>query len=208
MKRLALILLACLLMLNGAALGEGMGIQIIGGEDIFGDEVTLDDLQLNAAVEVDGWGTFTGTAYKVVNDAYWYKQGKTTVAGNWNHVSSGVEAEYALLQADILNVTNDPKDYLSNCEVKVIFNDSTEFAGWVQQYNWDNDVKDSDWDQLNGIQNKEFFIDEADRFPINPWYVGHYCFGCTLPNAVVESTAPLAMVITIDGNEITYNIRK
>ena len=38
---------------------------------------------------------------------------------------------------------------------------------------------------------------------------GNYVLGCTLPNYVVDDAkSPLSMVITIDGNEITYNIRK
>lgn len=45
-------------------------------------------------------------------------------------------------------------------------------------------------------------------FAAGPMYTGHYAFGCTLPNAVVNSKKPLRMVITIDGNELTYNIRK
>jgi len=208
MKKLIVLMLAVLMVMSTAALGEGMGVQIISGENLLTEEVSLDDLQLNADVEVDGWGNFTALAYKVYDNLHQYKQGKTSVENNWNRFSSGVEAEYVLLQANILNTTNDSHDYLAECEVKVIFNDSTEFAGWFYQYNWDNGTKDKDWNELNGIQNKEFVIDKADQFPIDPWYVGHYAFGCTLPNAVIESKAPLAMIITIDGNEITYNIRK
>ena len=59
-----------------------------------------------------------------------------------------------------------------------------------------------------GKQNKNWVIDPADNFEIDPMYSGHYVFGCTLPNAVVNSEKPLRMVITIDGNELTYNIRK
>ena len=39
-------------------------------------------------------------------------------------------------------------------------------------------------------------------------YTGIFVFGCTLPNSVVESKAPLRIEINLGGNELTYNIRK
>ena len=51
-------------------------------------------------------------------------------------------------------------------------------------------------------------INSEKNFVIEPMYPKRYAFGCTLPNAVVSSKKPLRMEITIDGNEITYNIRR
>ena len=110
---------------------------------------------------------------------------------------------------DITNTTTKSKDFLSSCGVKIIFDDIYEYAGWVYQVNYNNETyKDSYFGNDSDIQNFRWAINEADNFVIDPMYVGHYIFGCTVPNAVVESKNPLKMVITLDGNEITYNVRK
>lgn len=208
MKKYFVMMLAVMLVFASvSAMAMDMGVQVIGGS-FESQTVSLDDMQLETAAEIEGWGTITLTECKFEDLLHQYKQGKTTVEGNWNRFESGVEADYLILKANILNTTNASKDYLKDCTVKVVFNDDAEFAGWSWQYNWDNKTKDYDWDELNGIQNKEFVIDATDQFDINGWYEGHYCFGCTLPNAVVNGTAPLRMEITIGGNELTYNIRK
>lgn len=205
-KILSALLVLTLLFGCSGALAE-MGVQVIGGSQAETEPVSLDDLKLEESAQVDGWGTITLTSCKFENTLYQYKQGKHSVAGNWNMFDSGAEADYLVLKADILNSTKTERDYLASVEVKVVFDDDVEYAGWFWQYNWDNEIKDYDWNELNGIQNKMFVIDKADQFPIGPYYEGHYCFGCTLPNAVVNGKQPLRMEIVIDGNEITYNIR-
>ena len=113
---------------------------------------------------------------------------------------------------DILNTTTKSMNYLADCTVTVIFDDTYEFAGWCYQQNYNNatykDIYRGGVEEDKGKQNVNWVIDEADNFVIDPMYKGHYVFGCTIPNASVESKAPLKMIITIDGNEITYNIRK
>lgn len=205
MKKLISFLVLMALLCTGA--WAEMEIQVIGGPEAGSDTVSLDDMQLGAKAEIDGWGEITLTTCKYIDWLHQFKQGMHTVAGNWNRFESGVEADYLLLQADVVNTSGTAKDYLATCEVKVIFDEEFEYAGWAWQYNWDNGTKDTEWDELNGIQNKEFVIDRADQFAIEPWYAGHYAFGCTLPNAIVESDKPLSLVITIDGNELTYNVR-
>ena len=209
MKKILSMLIALSILLGCSAAMAEMGVQIIGGSlQEEGQPVSLDDMQLEEAVEVEGWGTITLTSCCFMDSLYQFKEGKHEVAGNWNVFDSGLEADYLLIQADILNNTKNAHDYLSDVEVKAVFDDDVEFAGWFWQYNWDNGTKDYDWGELNGIQNKEFVIAKADQFAIDPYYAGHYCFGCTLPNAVVNGEQPLRLEIRIDGNEITYNIRK
>lgn len=209
MKKLLMVMLVLAMVVgSSAALAENMGVQVIGGSEIESDPVSLTDIKIGAEAEIDGWGMITLTDGKYIDSLNQYKQGKTTVAGNWVRFNSGEEADYFIIQADILNTTKTEKDYLSDVEVKAVFDDDIEYAGWFYQYNWDNETKDTEWNELNGIQNKEFVIDKADQFSIGPYYAGHYCFGCTLPNAVVNSKKPLRIEISIDGNEITYNIRK
>lgn len=204
MVALALAMALC----AGGALADGMGVQIIGGDVTVAQTVTLDDLPLGEAVEVDYWGTITATACKYVDGLHQYAQGRNDVGVSRFAFESGIEAEYLLLQCDIVNTTAQTQDYLAQCEVKAVINDDAEFAGWCWQYNWSNGTEDYGWGELNGIQNKEVVIDKADQFAIDPWYTGHYVFGCTLPNAAVESELPLRLEINIGGNEITYHIRK
>ena len=209
MKKILATLLVLSLILSCSAAMADMEVQIIGGDQTgSGQPVSLDDLQLEEAAEIDGWGTITLTSCRFMDKLYQFKEGKHEVSGNWIEFSSGTEADYLVIQADILNNTKGAHDYLGDIEVKAVFDDDVEFAGWSWQYNWDNGTKSSDWNDLNGIQNKEFFIAQADQFAIDPYYMGHYCFGCTLPNAVVNGQQPLRLEIKIDGNEITYNVRK
>lgn len=189
MKKIFSMILVLMMLLNAsAALAEGMGVQIIGGPEAETEPVSLDDFKLNIEASIEGYGILTGTSFEYINNLKYLKGGGTST------YSSGEEADYAILKMDILNDTTAARNYLSSCEVKVIYDDVFEFGGWCYQYDWDH--------------YKEYARMGEDQFPINPMYAGHYCFGCTLPNAVVNSEKPLQMIITIDGNEITYNIRK
>lgn len=191
MKRFLGLALVIIMMLSmAAANAEDMGVQIISAPAQETEEVSLDDLKLNTEVTVEGWGMLKATSYDVVDTLRYYPNTSYT-----NTYSSGEEADYAILSMDILNITTVSHDYLLDCTVKVVFDEDFEFAGWCYQRNFD-------------YSNKNAALGKNLTFSIDPMYVGHYYFGCTLPNAVIDSKAPLYMVITIDGNEITYNIRK
>ena len=44
---------------------------------------------------------------------------------------------------------------------------------------------------------------------VDVMYTGTYASGCTLPNYVIEDKkSPLRIEISMDGNELTYHIRK
>jgi len=206
MKKLVAMFLA-LLMIPCLALAEDMGVQVIGGPEEETEPVSLDDVKLNVDVEIDGYGILRPTSFEFNNYVMVYPQGRDDTEDLYN---SGNEAEYAILYMDITNTAMSPKDYLANYEVKAVFDDAYEYAGWAYQQNYDN----RKWDAWNEYapyaqkQNVLYGINAADNFPINPMYQGHYLFGCTLPNAVVNSKKPLRLEIKIDGNEIVYNIRK
>jgi len=214
-KILSMLLVLSMLLTASAALAEGMGVQVIGGPETETEPVSLDDIKLNASAEIEGYATITPTSFAFVDLLGTYRAGKTAPRYSNGYDSesewykSGAEAEYAVLKIDFLNTAMTPKDFLSQYEVKVVFDDKYEYAGWGYQYNYNNSTeKHSNFGQSSGCQNTEWVINKADNFAIDPMYEGHYCFGCTLPNAVVNSKLPLRIVITIDGNEITYNIRK
>ena len=100
--------------------------------------------------------------------------------------------------------------------VKLVSDNEYEFGGWIRQIDY-ADTGKSDYSN-GGITRCDFTPDmypqqivyHPDNAPAVGFMVtGNYVLGCTLPNYVLEDTkTPLSMVITIDGNEITYNIRK
>ncbi|MBR3494039.1 MAG: hypothetical protein IKH38_01300 [Clostridia bacterium] len=208
-KILSMLLIFSVLFGCSAALAE-MDVQIISGPDMVTEPVSLDDIQLGIEVDIDGYATLLPTSFEFVDGLGAYKAGKREVHYNWDDCNqwyaSGNDAEYAILRMEITNLNTRTKNFLENCEVRVVFDDLYEYAGWFYQYNYDNGTYDRH--SFKNQQNRNYVINKADIFSINPMYTGHYCFGCTLPNAIVNSKKPLRMVITIDGNEITYNVRK
>lgn len=213
-KILSMLLVLMVLLTAAAALADGMDVQVIGGPEAETEPVSLDDIKLNVDIEIEGYSTITPTSFAFQDGLGAYEAGKNRPGASgaryYDYYWSGTEAEYAILFMDMLNITANPQDYLANCEVKVVYDDSFEYAGWYYQKNYDNLT--NDWcyelDADKDHQNINWAINAADQFSIDPMYQGHYIFGCTLPNAVVNSKKPLRLVITIDGNELTYNIRK
>ena len=214
------------------AQADDLGVQVIGGDDGASMPVSLDDVQLGTPVEIPGWGEITPRHYDV-QDCFLIRK-KGVLGGIWKHSGSAgsswlnelnryvdfdiecdkhgdeeykyyssewlthneskSQADFALLHMDIMNITSGTKDFGSDVVVKIVFDDEVEYQGWFRQKDYDLNI--CSW------------IDPENNFPIEPYYVGHYVFGCTLPNPVIESKKPLRMEISIDGNEITYNIRK
>lgn len=207
-KILSMILALMMLLTASAALAEGMGVQVIGGPETETEPVSLDDFKLGAETEIDGWGILSADTFIIEEGFCVYKQGRDNYCDEYR---AGNDAEFAIFYMNIVNTTTKEKNYLSDCAVKVVYDDLYEYGGWFYQLNYDNDTwkrTDEPWTTYSGKQNFMYGINEADVFSIKPMYEGHYVFGCTLPNAVIEGKAPLKMIITIDGNEITYNIRK
>lgn len=146
-----------------------------------------------------------------VEERLWsYWDGYDYYYGSIGWQRSGTDADFAWLLMDVTNLMKDPLLIGENTEVKVIYNDEYEFAGWVRQFDYNYDVWRAD-NYSDGYDEGNFVraaLDPSDEQPISMLYTGHYVFGCTLPNAVIEGEEPLRMVITIGGNEITYHIRK
>ena len=193
-KKMACLALVLVLMMGcmPTALAADAGIQVIGGPTAVPETVSLDDFKLNVPVEIENYGTLTGLScdfadsFKHYNDAHYYNTTST--------FNSGTEAQYILLKMDIFNGTLSKMNYLKACNVTVYYNEDFKFSGFCYQYNYDHSDK--------------IVLKQENIFDINPLYVGHYLFGCTVPNVVQEQDAPLKIVIELDGNEITYNIRK
>ncbi len=188
MKKVMLFVLLAVLLTVGSVFAQDLGIQVIAGPSTQSTEtVNLDDLKIGAEVKIDDWGVLKLTDYQTRNSFY--------IQGG-SYPDSGKEAEYIMLWMDITNISSSAKNYLDGADVKVYFDDSYEFGGWYYQRNLD-------WSTA-----AENVLKKENMFSIDPFYQGHYVFGCTIPNFVVNSPAPLKMVISLGGNEITYIIRK
>jgi len=214
-KLLGLLLILTIGMTCTTAAFADMGVQVIGGPETEIGPVSLDDVELNVDVEIDGYAILCPTEFAFSGRLGFYLSGHPEPIERYildNHYYySGAEAEFAILRVDLTNLATIPRNFLSSCEVKAIFDDKYEYGGWFYQSNYNNGTSTNykeEYLEDTGKQNQRWVIHEADQFVIDPMYQGHYVFGCTLPNSVVNSKAPLRMIITIDGNEITYNIRK
>ena len=210
MKKLFLLLVIISMLFCYSVVMADMEVKLIGGPDAGTGPTSLDNMKLNTKEEIEDWGVVTITGYEVQDNLYYYRKGYNSV-NNPSHdfYSSGQEAEYAILYMDILNITTGEKDYLKDISVKAVYDDVYEFAGWAYQRNYDNKPDSYHYIQEadKGKQNVRWAINPEDQFAISPMYMGHYIFGCTLPNAVIDSTKPLQIEITIDGNEIIFYVR-
>ena len=213
-KILSMLLVLMMLLTASAALADGMGVQVIGGPETETEPVSLDDVIIGTGVEIPGYGIITPTDFRFKDILTQYQAGRGSDNPYYygSNFESGEEAEYAVLSMDILNTTTKTHQYIGNCSVIVVYDDTYEYGGWCYQRNYNNKTNNNIYSggvkEDCGKQNTNWVIDPADNFEIDPMYAGHYVFGCTLPNAVVNSKKPLRLVITIDGNELTYNIRK
>lgn len=221
MKKMFLTFICVLTALTFCFADNGMGVKVMGNKNNNTDPVSIDNLVVGKEVEIEDYAIVKPTEFGFFDSLGYYKQGKTTCFLNWNEVcdfgyyESKNEADFAILRTDLTNILTVSKDFLKECTVKVLFDEKYEYEGWTYQSNYDNEPSTKSevrnrWklEEDKGKQNKRWAIDKADNFAIEPMYKGHYIFGCTLPNTVIESTKPLKMIITLDGNKITYNIRK
>lgn len=230
----ALLLVTALLAPMAVANASDLGVQVIGGPDTASEPMSFDDIKIDKSYKIDGYATVTPVSFGFVDRFGQWNDGKagtenadTPRDGNvvyyenpnddgWRRylrnctfMESGNEAEFAWLKVDVLNLKKSDVAYIGEMTVKVVYDDEYEYMGWVRQFNYD-------------YNNTEIFrygyttpvgwpaaMGPLDEKPIGMMYVGHYVFGCTLPNFVVsDNSAPLKIVIDIGGNELTYNIRK
>lgn len=172
----------------------------------------LDDLRVNDRITIDNWGTLQITSVKAQDRLGYFKAGQYGKnSGDFqNNYDSGTETEYVVLKMSIVNRANYAVNFLQNASVRLVFDDTYQYGGWAYQYNHANGTSTSRYvnEEDCGRQNKNYFIDKSDNFAIAPDEKGYYCFGCTVPNAVLEMNGTLKLVIEVDGHEITHYIRK
>ncbi len=216
MKKAVIVLIVLFLCIAGVY-ADILGVQIIDTTSSDPDTVSIDNLAVGKEVEITDYAIITPTEFGYFDSLGYYNKGQKNIATDsgmgGGYYYSENDADFAILRCDLTNLSLKARDFLKACTVTVVYDKKYKFDGWFYQSNYNNNGWNSGhyyWilEEDRGNQNKRYAINSADQFAINPMYTGHYIFGCTLPNAVINSTKPLKMVITLDGNEITYHIRK
>ena len=199
MKRMLTLLIALLLIAGAStALASNMDVVIIPSEDVDVETSSLDDMKMDIDVSILNYCVIKPTKFAYADTISKYGSGsKTWVSTTYE---SGHEAQYACLYVNIKNITQKSTDFLKECTVTVTYADQYVYSGWSHQFDWDNSE--------GADKAKTAFIDKDDLYAIKQMYVGHYVFGCTLPNAVVNGEGSLRMDISIGKYEMTYYIRK
>ena len=150
-----------------------------------GEKMTIDDVAFGKAYKIKGYAVVTFQEFSFVDTVVQYN--------GYSNIKSGNEADFAYLRFDMRNLGKKEAKFLGNISVKVIYDDEYEYNGFVKQFDYDH----SDSESI------------PHEIPLDPMYTGHYVSCCTLPNFVVQDkSAPLRMIITINGHEFTYHIRK
>lgn len=179
------LVLVMILSLSSVAFAGDFSIQVISGpEPEEENTVNMDDIKVGDVVEIDSYGIVEITAAKTA-DTFGNRRASYSTQG------SGDEADFVVVWISVINTGKQSRSFAKDCEVKVVFDDDYEFAGWFGQ-----------------ADKQGFLLKENDYTPVEQLYKGYYMFGCTLPNFVIESKKELKMTFTLDGNEFTYFFRK
>ncbi|MBQ8088732.1 MAG: hypothetical protein IJ234_10005, partial [Clostridia bacterium] len=168
---------------------------------------SFEGIALGDTVEIAQYGAFTPLEFSFEDQIGYYAAGSGMVGAGEHYYESGDEAQYAVLRADIENTSAQAWNYLSDCSVRVT-DGATTYRGWSFQQNFANGIAaGSEFGRDSERQNTRWVISASDNFPIAPGLQGHYVFGCSLPNNVVDANGALQMIVTLNGNELTYPIR-
>lgn len=180
------------------ALAAELGVVAIGGDDTQTETVSLDDIKIDDTATIPLCAEITPTDFSYADILkYWSYNG--TGLGSYE---SGTTAEYACLKVTIMNLKVKPMSiYKALSDVVLTYDDKYQYSGWVYQY--DTDPWMADYDLMD-----ESVMEKKDYMPIGPLFEGYFVIGGTIPNTVVNSERPLRLEFTLDGNAVTYHIRK
>ncbi len=137
-------------------------------------------LQLGQTLHLDGIGDITPLSCTYYDRLY---------SSKWAHKAAKNE-QYILLELDILNTNRQARGYLLGAEITAIYDGYYTYQGEVQQ------LQDTDTNGCN-----------ATEIKLDPLYNSSYAFACKLPNAVINGDGPLTLVLTLDGIQLTYDVR-
>ena len=176
------------------------------------EKMTFDNVTFGKEYKIKGYAAVKFLGFKFV-DAFAQWKSTEYVANNpdidRSLNTSGNEADFAWLKADVRNLMKSDVKFIDDISVKIVYDDEYEYNGWVRQFYYDYSEAEVRTDNKEiGAIGSPTCLSNKDEIAIGPLYVGHYVFGCTLPMSIIEDKdAPLRMVVTMKGNEFTYSIR-
>ncbi len=160
----------------------------------------LTDIKPDMEYTIDNWGIITVTDTDHW-DEYWNSTGYRSA--NYDDV---VESDSIVLTLSITNITFEPKNYLENVSVKLVYNNRYEIPGWWHQL---KAVYESVYDLWTYDEKLVYkYVSESDCMKIDPFYRGYYRFGVTVPDYLIKDNKPLYLEITLGDVTMIYFVRK
>lgn len=236
MKKFWILMAALCVLFCTGAMAEDLGVQIVAGETT-SEPTYLDDVQLEGRYDIPGYARVLPVKFEFVDKFTQFDKGfagdvsdvKNAQDGNrlvyvdYYRDSDGVNyyqnirwmrsrsnTQFALFQVDLVNLHKDAYTFMGEVKVVYVFDNQYEYVGWVRQYDTDAHCNNYVYTSSSKSTKTTYYpyIQPADELPIDMVGTGHYIFGCTLPNAVVEGEEPLRVEITLGEHFIVYYIRK
>ena len=109
----------------------------------------------------------------------------------------------------IRNLGTAARNFKTNCSVKVVYNGTTTYDGFVRMFNpsIDRDMLLTASGFISYVSRRVMLNDE-DIYPVPAGATGQYCFLCDLPNTVLnDDESSLVIYITLDGKTFAYTVR-
>lgn len=149
------------------------------------------DLRVGQRVTIDENTSVQLNSFNILDALGYYGKGSSSgkAAG---YYESGAEAEYVVVKMSLKNNAPYSQDYMTGTYVELVYDGGYRFGGWIHQL-----ANNSDSVVLNS----------GDRYTIESGQTGYFCFGCTVPNMVVNGSAPTQMIVHLLDTDIVYNIR-
>ena len=160
----------------------------------------LNDIKTNEEYTIENWGIINVSAIDHW-DEYWNSKGYRSA--NYEGV---IESDSIVLTLNITNNTFEPKNYLENVSVKIIYNNQYEITGWWHQLKADYEYVYDFWTYEQKQVYK--YIPESNCMKIDPFYQGYYRFGVTVPDYLIKDNKPLYLEVTLGDVTMIYFIRK
>ncbi len=214
MKKIFALALVIVVAVVYCANADDLDVQIISRKTTASEEsdsMNFDNVTFGKAYKIKGYASINLLGFKFINMYAQWDDGKAGIRGEKGYVDewlisdkkphgnkcyyfylycdfkkSGKEAEFAWLKADVTNLQKTPASFIKEITVKVIFDDEYEYKGWVRQFNYDYSNSEIVYLGENSVIGWPVCLSPVDEMPISPMYKGHYAFGCTLPNYVVQ----------------------
>ena len=209
------------------------GAEVAFADDENSSKMTFDNVTFSKPYKIKGYASVTMLGFKFVDIYAQWNDGKARPVNNgWGGLHdggvfdkkprgryyyryddcipqrSGEEAEFAWLKVDVRNLQKVSASFIKDITVKVIFDDEYEYDGWCRQFNYDYSKQEIAIGGETSIIGWPVCLSPVDEMSIAPMYNGHYVFGCTLPNSVIEDKdSPLRIEINLGENKLIYNVR-